>query len=562
MIRQTQQPCVPNPPEVVMPRRALIAIATLLWLTPHLWASDASDQSRKLVADGKLTDALAVVDTALNADASDRESRFQRAWVLGLLGRRADSDRDFAALVTANPQDGRPFEDHGSLAFANGDFHTAIADYSHAMVRGIHEPLVWHYRGLSFLAVGNLPAAGVDFKYWIQADPNSAEAYARRAFVEWRGNDSDAEKADVAQAKTLDAAQADRWDQIDDGAEIPFAPLKPFAPLLPLDCPEHEQAIALNNAGLQIMNVDQELAIRKFEAAEQADQPWGVPWCNHSLALLVYVTQNGGTLTHAFGYLIHGYMLDPTLINIYEPKMLTYEHALERMKGDFDSNEYVPTAEGQARINAITTYADAMAEGARIRATNQRATLGDALLAYYRALQIDPLSSDARVARAKIFRNDFSPPRNDMAVYDLTAAIRVHPDWTAFRLRAACWSDARVFDSAIDDISEAIGMKPDLPAMYFERAFFTLANGGNADDDFTTAQKLDPDHFDQNKQQVMQQLAAVQQQVAQAQAWAEQMAAAQKMMRVLDRQAAYQRAGAAEAAGDMETAREIRNNAH
>jgi tetratricopeptide (TPR) repeat protein len=517
-------------------------------------------RAHQLMVAGKVAEGVRVADAAVKANAGDRDALMERAWGLGALGRRAESERDFAALVAGNPQDAQPFVNHGALAFENGDFQAALADFSHGLVRDPNNAYLWKQRGLTFLAIGYEEPAGVDFKHWIVAEPGSAEAHAWRAYVLWRLNDGDGEKGDLEAAKSLAPGDAARWDRIDDGGEFPVGPTKKMGVMEALDCPEHEKAVAFNQEGLGWMGRDQEMAVRGFENAVNADQVWGVPWCNRAMALVKFASEYGGTLDAAYGYLRHGYMLDPRLMREYEAKLVGYEEKLQGM-GLMDAKAMMPTAAGRAQIDGIMEVGAARAEGKRLRATNQRGELGNALYAYLRAMRLDPMNSEARVRRARIFREDFQPGRLDMAMLDLSAAVRVDPtNWEAFRLRAAVWEDAGVFDGAYADCSEAIGLKPEFAPLYLERAEATLMSGGNADADLATAQKLDPTNFEAGKAQVLQDVESAREQAEQGREWAESMAKAWKQMRALDRQATLQRANEAEARGDVAGAQQIREH--
>lgn len=199
-------------------------------------------RSRGLATLGKLDEALAAADAAVAADRTDRSALLQRAWVLGLMGRRQECDGAYQSLVNAMPNDAGPFFQHGMVAFNNRNYFSAITDFTRALVRNQGLAEAGLRRAEAAILVGHEAMAAGDLTHVIAVDEKNAEAYAWRAYVNRRiGKGADA-NADLAKANEIAVGEKQHWASIAEGSGFPATTRKQGTAVAPLDCPEREEA--------------------------------------------------------------------------------------------------------------------------------------------------------------------------------------------------------------------------------------------------------------------------------------------------------------------------------
>ena len=242
----------------------------------------------------------------------------------------------------------------------------------------------------------------------------------------------------------------------------------------------------------------------------------------------------------------------------YETKLVAAEPQLEAMTS-LSEGALRPTAAAAGKIGAIKDAKAAFAEGKRLRALNDPAQMTNALYAYLRVLQLDPLNSAARLERGKILQFDVGAPRLQLALYNYSAALRLAPgNWAAYRYRATAWNAIRFFPAAEADDTAALVWKKDFAPLYMERAENIMAQGREDDADLAMGKKLDPKGYDAMRKSIDRDLESFRRQIAAEKAAAAEWAQIWASMARADHQARMGRANAADASGNHDLARVIR----
>ena len=361
--------------------------------------------------------------------------------------------------------------------------------------------------------------------------------------------------------------EAIKWYRLgaEHGSPEARANLTAIAPGMSL--PQHQpsdSAQKLNAQGLAMMNADPEMAIRSFERAEMADQVWGEPWCNHTLAKFRWVRQNGGRLESIYSYLYRCYALDPSLKTKYEALFVREESGLEKMGGLTIENDIRLSPEARRRIAVINDAETAYQEGLRLQNLHTRDSSAEAAACQFRALELNPLMAKARFARGQIFHFGLKQSYPPLALLNYSAAIRLDPGmWEAYRDRGKLWEQVWALDMALHDESVAILYHPTAAILYANRAEIALVMGKNelAEADMKKGGQLDPQNWPTLERRLRANVDAMRLQAEIAREQAAMWAQAAKVMAGFERSEAYRRAGEAESRGDHDAARIIREQA-
>jgi len=185
-----------------MRRLLILALSALVWC-PLASASTALEEAQGLVGQGKLDQALKVLDTHLQSAPQDAEARFTRGLVLVRLNRNDDAAKAFTDLTRDYPQLPEPYNNLAVLYAQQGEYEKArdaleAALATHPSYAMAHENLGDIYAALAVAAYNRAQTL----------DPNNAGVKAKLALISQLDSLADSGAAVSARPSRLKADTA------------------------------------------------------------------------------------------------------------------------------------------------------------------------------------------------------------------------------------------------------------------------------------------------------------------------------------------------------------------
>jgi tetratricopeptide (TPR) repeat protein len=125
--------------------------------------------------------AIAALSEALKLQPDDADSRALRGEILDKLGRDDEALADLAAVAAQLRDRANPYLDLGRFYFRRANFRLAERHFDHAVANEPRSALLYYWRGMARLRLGDADAAASDFDAAIHLHRRFPAALRRRA---------------------------------------------------------------------------------------------------------------------------------------------------------------------------------------------------------------------------------------------------------------------------------------------------------------------------------------------------------------------------------------------
>lgn len=136
---------------------------------------------RILAQADQLEPALAALSEALALKADDTNSRALRGEILDRLGRDDEALKDLSKVVSDRRDQAGPYLDLGRFYFHRSDYRTAERNFDHAVANEPRSALLYYWRGMARLKLGQAEDAAADFDAAVNLHGRFPAALRRRA---------------------------------------------------------------------------------------------------------------------------------------------------------------------------------------------------------------------------------------------------------------------------------------------------------------------------------------------------------------------------------------------
>ncbi len=174
-------------------------------------ARDHTDRGRLLALDGRVNEALAACDSAIERARDHEDAHRLRLDLLLRLKRHDDVIRSCDPLIARGKASAAIHEQRALVREANRDFSGAIEDFTSAMARGGDRAKLLRRRGWLYI-VADAPALALhDFEEAIRLDPSVGDAFNGRGLARLRLGEYREAVADAERAISLGQPTADLY---------------------------------------------------------------------------------------------------------------------------------------------------------------------------------------------------------------------------------------------------------------------------------------------------------------------------------------------------------------
>ncbi|MBI4577704.1 MAG: tetratricopeptide repeat protein [Planctomycetes bacterium] len=178
---------------------------------PEAGSRVALVSAEALEAAGDLEGAERACTEAMERAPGELQALFRRARVRERLGRPAEAEGDYAALVALNPGFVDAYVARARMRIDLGRPAEAVEDATAAISLDRRSATAFHVRAMARLAAGEAAAAVEDMNRAVGLDPQSAAHYVARARARAAAGDLDGAMEDLNQAIHLDEDEAEAY---------------------------------------------------------------------------------------------------------------------------------------------------------------------------------------------------------------------------------------------------------------------------------------------------------------------------------------------------------------
>jgi tetratricopeptide (TPR) repeat protein len=345
------------------------------------------------------------------------------------------------ALPTLEVGTARNYYNRGIAFYSEGNFESAIVDYTRAIELDPDFPDSFNNRGAAYFSLRNYEAALLDYNRAIELKPDYTNAFVGRGITYTELGDYESALADFNHAIELDPNNGLAYS----GRASSY-----------YRSGRYENALADYLKAEELGHSFSRLSQQRFDELRATVTATTRPSLTPSPTMTANQHyQRGRSLADSGNY---------------QAAVADYTRAIELDPND----EVIVNSRGVAYYN-LEEYDLALAD-------------------YNRAIELDPNYVNAHNNRGIIYRN---LEEYDLALADYTRAIELDPNHVlAYVNRGNVYKDLEEYDLALADYNRAIELDPNYASAYNNRgdAYYKLGNYQAAFADFNRAIELDPNY--------------------------------------------------------------------
>ncbi|GAA0526168.1 hypothetical protein GCM10010172_03350 [Paractinoplanes ferrugineus] len=169
------------------------------------------NRAQVFIMTGRLTEALADLDTVIEVDPNFHDHYFNRGNVLHRLGRRAEAVEDYGRALALSPPYPEVFYNRGDARAELGDLAGAVEDFSRVIELDPDNADAWLNRAAMRHELGDDDGAWADVTAGLAVRPDGAHLHGLRGRLLAGRGDTDAAWASLTAAVEHDPGLASAW---------------------------------------------------------------------------------------------------------------------------------------------------------------------------------------------------------------------------------------------------------------------------------------------------------------------------------------------------------------